>query len=228
MSEIFIATFLLGLTGSLHCVGMCGPLILAANSGRNKLAGGLVLYHTGRIITYSFLGFIFGIFGTGLLLAGMQRWISISAGILLLFGLVISLLNGNNLKIGITRRFLTWLKSQFSRYLGGKSPLDRFMLGILNGILPCGLVYVALAAALAADNMLQATLSMVIFGLATLPVLAVFSALGRLLGGKFSYFIKWASPVLIAIVGCLLILRGMNLGIPFISPNLSEIHSMNH
>lgn len=220
MNEIFIATFILGITGSFHCVGMCGPLILAANSKNTNYWAGLTMYHLGRIITYGFLGLLLGLMGAGFQLAGVQQWVSIAAGAILLGSLIVSLYWGRGLELVITGRFLTWLKQQFSRFLGGNRIRDKYMLGMLNGFLPCGLVYVALATALAANSVLESTASMIIFGLATLPILAVFSSLGRILGKRFTSILKVASPVLIAIVGCLLILRGMDLGIPFISPKL--------
>src|SRR5664280_929438 len=156
--------FLLGLVGSLHCAGMCGPLALALPAAGNTTPGyvlGRVAYNAGRIITYCVLGIVFGLAGWTFLLAGLQRWVSIALGVALLLGLFAS------------RRLARWnpvtsvvnqLKSGMSVLLRRRSFTALAVLGLLNGLLPCGLVYVACEAAAATGGILSGASYMAAFG----------------------------------------------------------------
>src|ERR1017187_6538648 len=146
--------FLLGLVGSLHCAGMCGPLALALPAAGNTTPGyvlGRVAYNAGRIVTYCLLGIVFGLAGWTFLLAGLQRWISIALGVALLVGLFASR------KLALSRPVtsaVNQLKSGMSVLLRRRSIAALAVLGLLNGLLPCGLVYVACAGAAATGSII--------------------------------------------------------------------------
>ena len=212
---------MLGLVGSLHCAGMCGPLALAlpvAGNTRSAFVLGRVLYNLGRILTYCIIGAVFGLAGQSLALAGFQKWVSLTAGVAILLGLLLSTRWGLGLPI---TKSVMWLKSSVGRLLQQRTFGSLFLLGILNGLLPCGLVYVAAAAAAAAGSLHLGVFSMAMFGLGTLPVMLGLGLAGRKLQGFFTF--KWQSlvPISLAVMGILLVLRGMELGIPYISPVLT-------
>lgn len=220
--------FILGAVGSLHCAGMCGPLALAvpgASSGTARFALGRAAYNLGRITTYCALGLVFGLFGKTLVLAGVQRWVSITLGVALIVGLFAS------------RKLALWkpvtllvnqLKSRMSTLLRQGSLVSTGVLGLLNGLLPCGLVYVAAAGATATGSALTAALYMAAFGAGTLPMMLAIGLGGKLVPLSFRLKLRAAIPVSIFLLGTLLILRGMSLGIPYVSPNLAAGDSCCH
>jgi sulfite exporter TauE/SafE len=207
--------FVLGLFGSLHCAGMCGPLALAMP---HSSVPGRLAYNFGRIVTYCLLGAVFGLFGQALLLAGVQRWTSIVLGAALLAGLFTA------------RRLTAWIPitSAVARLKRGISALLRrgtlpsqTTLGMLNGLLPCGLVYVACAGAVTTGSVLSGGFYMMAFGLGTVPMLLVIGFSSRLISVPLRLKLARAIPVSVFLLGTLLILRGMSLGIPYISPDIS-------
>jgi hypothetical protein len=216
----FWTALLIGLAGSLHCAGMCGPLVLAmpASSGKfgvhltNKLA-----YNAGRIMTYGALGLVFGLFGQLIGLAGFQRWVSIAAGAAILLSLLAwPLRNATRLiarPVGI-------LKSALGRALRQHSLAAQFSFGLLNGLLPCGLVYVACAAAAATSNILTGLQYMLLFGLGTVPMMLGLGLAGQGLNFKLQLRLRKLIPVGLGMMAALLILRGLGLGIPYLSPQL--------
>ena len=143
----YLTAFILGLVGSLHCAGMCGPLALALPSAGNSTLsyfGGRAAYNLGRIITYCTVGLVVGVIGKSLVLAGLQRWVSIVLGVMLIAGLVASR------KLALAKPvtfFVERLKAGMGSLLRERSFLALALLGSLNGLLPCGLVYVAAAGA---------------------------------------------------------------------------------
>jgi hypothetical protein len=212
--------FMLGLVGSLHCAGMCGPLALAlpvAGKTRGDFVLGRVLYNLGRILTYTVIGAVFGLVGQSFALAGFQKWVSLAAGVAILLGLVASTRIGLGLPI---TKSVMWLKSSVGRLLQQRTFGSLFLLGSLNGLLPCGLVYVAAAAAAATGSLQMGVLSMAMFGLGTLPVMLGLGLAGRKLQGIFSFRLQNLVPISLVVLGVLLILRGMELGIPYLSPVL--------
>ena len=211
----------LGLVGSLHCAGMCGPLALALPQAGRTTPGyvlGRIAYNLGRIVTYCLLGVVFGLAGWTFLLAGVQRWTCIALGVALLLSLV------------ATRKLVAWspvtavvdrLKSRMAGLLGRRSFASLAALGLLNGLLPCGLVYVACAGAAAADGILAGAQYMAIFGAGTVPMMLALSLSGKLMPASLRLRLRKAIPVCVCLLGALLILRGMSLGIPYLSPDLS-------
>jgi hypothetical protein len=220
MMEFGIA-IALGLAGSLHCAAMCGPLMLAlpvpAGGAARALASRLV-YQSGRVFTYCLLGSLAGAAGKTMLAAGAQRWLSIALGVAILLGLAFSkrfLLSAP--VIGLVGR----LKQAMSAQLRKRSRRSLALLGALNGLLPCGLVYVALAGATAQGTVSGAVLCMALFGLGTLPATLAISLSGKMFPPVLRLKLRPAIPVGLCVVAGLLILRGMALGIPFVSPSLA-------
>jgi sulfite exporter TauE/SafE len=211
----------LGLVGSLHCAGMCGPLALAlpvAGKGTTGFLLGRVAYNLGRVVTYAALGGVFGLAGQGLLLAGLQRWVSITLGVLLIVGLLLS--RRVSLAPPVVR-LVGALKTRMAGLLQRRSFLALGVLGLLNGLLPCGLVYVACAGAAATGGWLTGAGYMAVFGLGTVPMMFGLSLSGRLLTPGLRLKLRYALPVSVLALGLLLVLRGLSLGIPYLSPDLS-------
>jgi sulfite exporter TauE/SafE len=213
--------FILGFVGSLHCAGMCGPLALAlpvAGKTRSAFVLGRVLYNLGRVLTYCVIGAVFGLVGQSFALAGFQKWVSLIAGAAILIGLAASTRVGLGLPI---TKSVVWLKQSVGRLLQQRTFGALFLLGTLNGLLPCGLVYVAATAAAATGSLQMGVFSMALFGLGTLPMMLGLGLAGRRLQGLFSFRMQKLVPISLAVLGVLLVLRGMELGIPYISPVLT-------
>lgn len=211
----YLPPLLLGLAGSLHCVGMCGPLLLALPldaAGKLAVLRQTSIYHAGRILTYALLGILFGLLGKGLALAGFQKILSVSAGILMLgmalmawrFEQIVANLPGFG---AFTRR----LKSAMGNMMRRRQFGSTFLLGLLNGFLPCGMVYAALAAAIATTSLAEGGIFMAIFGLGTLPLLLGLSIASRQFGTAVRQKVKFAQPILLGLVGLILLQRGLQL-----------------
>ena len=219
------SALILGLLGSFHCVGMCGPiafLLPVDRTSNTKKTFQIFMYHFGRIIAYALLGLVFGLVGKGLYLFGMQQKLSIAIGLLMIIAVLVPFkkIGKYNLSQPIYR-----LVSKVKTSLGAalkKKTADTFLtIGFLNGFLPCGLVYMAVFGAIASGSALEGSLYMAIFGLGTIPLMTTAIYLGSFLTGKVKQRIRKAIPVAIIIIGCLFILRGMGLGIPYVSPKPS-------
>jgi hypothetical protein len=213
--------FVLGLAGSLHCVGMCGPLVLALPVPDRRwpaFLGGRLAYNAGRIVTYCLLGLGFGLLGQVFALAGIQQIVSIALGLVLLASLLLSprLVRGSPLN-----RVINWLKSRMAGLLRRRSLAALGVLGLLNGLLPCGLVYVACAGAVATGDLFKGAEYMAVFGAGTVPLLLAIGLSGSLIPVRIRLRLTKALPVIVGLLAALLILRGMSLGIPYVSPNLS-------
>lgn len=219
----------MGLFGSVHCAVMCGPLLLAIN-GQMGLSWEVVfnrlLYQIGRILTYGIMGLFLGILGSMAVVQGWQRGLSIVVGIgLVIIGMFYVF--GQNTQA--LTRFQTKAVQPFARYMGRwlYRPGGSFVAGTLNGILPCGMVYMALASAMNADSLTNSFLFMVLFGLGTLPLLFVFSFAGSFSKPIFKRGFNRIIPFLYLILGIWFILRGANLDIPYLSPLLHVEGAIN-
>ncbi|NOS70890.1 MAG: sulfite exporter TauE/SafE family protein [Verrucomicrobia bacterium] len=212
--------FLLGFVGSAHCAGMCGPLALALphwGRGQWSFLAGRVLYNLGRVVTYATMGAVFGILGRGFALAGFQRWVSLVLGAGILIGLFVSPRFANSVPVS---RGVNWMKATLGRLFQRRAMPAMFGIGLLNGLLPCGLVYVACAGAIVGGTIVSGVEYMIAFGLGTLPMMLGISLLGTKLQFAMRLKVQRLIPVSMAIVGVLLLLRGMALGIPYVSPKL--------
>src|SRR5688572_1841346 len=217
-----------GLLGSFHCVGMCGPIafLLPVDRTNNfKKLGQIFLYHFGRILAYSILGLVFGLLGKSLNLFGFQQQLSIIIGVLML--LVIFLPQKTFNKYNFSKpiyKIISKVKSALGKELKKKTPDTFLTIGFLNGFLPCGLVYMAVFGAVASGNALQGSAYMALFGLGTIPLMTSAIYLGNFLNVQLRQRIRRAIPIFVVFIGCLFIVRGMGLGIPYISPKpMTEI-----
>jgi uncharacterized protein len=217
----FWTAFILGLFGSLHCAGMCGPLALAlpaAGRTASEFVLGRVAYNLGRIITYCALGLVFGLLGRTLFLAGVQRWLSLGLGAALLAGLF------SSRKLALWRpatALVERLKCGMSMQLRRRSLVSLVVLGLFNGLLPCGLVYVAGAGATATGGVLAGAQYMAAFGAGTVPMMLAISLSGKLVPLSLRLQLRKAIPISVFLLAALLILRGLSLDIPYLSPNLA-------
>ena len=208
----------LGLVGSTHCVGMCGPLALAlplSRKQRFRLMLESLYYNLGRVITYTLLGTIFGLLGQGIALAGFQKGLAFGLGILLLLAALFSFnLESSLLKLPFFNTFYSRLIQKLAFLLRNPGSGTLVTAGILNGFLPCGLVYFALAGALSSSGVVEGMLFMAVFGLGTLPLMLGLLWMGNVIGAPIKNRLKKVAPVLMIAFALLLIFRGLNVDIP--------------
>ncbi len=208
------AAFLLGLAGSLHCVGMCSPIVLALPlpvAARRQVAIHSVAYHAGRILHYLLLGLGFGLLGKGLLVAGMQQIASIVAGALMLFAAIFITRWERWLVSGSLAALARPVQNKLGRLLRIRPNGASFTVGLLNGLLPCGMVYLALAGAITRTDAYQGALFMALFGLGTAPLMIGVSVVGHTFKKEIKQRFRVVQPVLLAIAGVLLLVRGLHL-----------------
>ncbi len=213
-----LAAISLGFLGSFHCIGMCGPIALALPVHKKSPALRhllILVYNLGRIITYSFFGFTAGSIGQAVAWAGFQQGLSIGVGAVMLF-IVFFPVKNNNPAAG----FLLGIKSGFASLFSKSSRSSLFMIGLLNGFLPCGLVYMGIAGAAATGSALAGALFMATFGLGTFPMMLFLPLFSGSISLHTRKNIQKAMPVLITVMALLFILRGLNLGIPYLSPKI--------
>ncbi len=229
---ILLGALVLGFIGSFHCVAMCGPIALALPLNRSSLGtqvGGILAYNGGRVVTYSLLGSLFGIIGASFILAGYQQILSIALGAVILISVVLPehLTSRFRITSGLFS-FLGAKKYQVGKLFGRKGLPALFLIGLLNGLLPCGFVYAGIAGAVLVGGSMQGALFMTLFGLGTIPAMAIISLTGNKISVGFRNKLQRVLPFLVIIMALFLILRGMNLGIPYLSPRFSTIQEKQH
>ncbi len=226
MNAWFVTAFVLGAAASAHCIGMCGPIALAVPSpgpGWRARAVSTVLLNSGRITTYALIGLVFGTFGQSLRLVGLQQIVSIAAGAVLLLSVIVPGLLERWSPTGRIALFIGRLRGTLARNLKRTAPEALFFTGALNGLLPCGLVYAAAIGAASTGTTAHGALFMVLFGLATWPALFALRMSGSMIGAHARGVIRRASPVLVSAMAVLFILRGLELGIPLVSPAAATV-----
>lgn len=215
------AALTLGLVTGLHCVGMCGPLVLALPGKGQSTArrwSNRLHYHLGRILVYGALGGFAGVIGHGIELFTWQRSVAIAGGgLMLVLAIVPRMTHGLKLPSPL-RKSIDSARSSLFHNLNRGHLFTWLGLGAMNGLLPCGPLYIALAGALAAGTWEGGVLFMMVFGTGTSAALmGLYTMRDRMqpAANRFSRLLTWAT----ALVGVLLVLRGLDLGIPFISPS---------
>ena len=216
MNDLHLA-FMIGLLGSVHCIGMCGPLAFAVpslNPGIGYLVLDKVLYQTGRIISYCILGALIGLIGRQLWMSGLQQGISIFTGVL-----IIAAACSRIFKLSAGRGSSLLLKP-FNKMFGYalKHKANHLIIGMINGLLPCGFVYLALAGALNMGNVALSVSYMFWFGVGTAPLMLLATIGMGFTGTLVRKRINKVIPFLMLFLGCWFVLRGMNLNIPYVSP----------
>lgn len=218
----------IGLLGSFHCIGMCGPLAVSlplnSQSKFHKFLS-IAAYNFGRTATYFSLGLIFGAIGRSFFLVGYQQALSIAIGLLIL--VILFLGNRMSAKLPVINKIHQGIKKLLTRLLLTEKKLySYFIIGIVNGLLPCGLVYLAIASAVATGSALGGGLLMLFFGLGTIPLMFLLMIAGNYFSAEIRYKMRKLVPVFVGVMACFLILRGLNLGIPYISPSLAKQQTM--
>lgn len=218
---------ILGLAGSFHCVGMCGPiaLVLPVNKQNKKIFSYQVfLYHLGKTLTYSLIGLLFGLLGKGLYLSGFQQRLSILMGIIMIVAVVfpVSKLNSYHITKPLYKA-IEIVKKKLGLHLSKRSNKSIFLIGFFNGFLPCGLVYIALIGAITTGSHLNGAIYMALFGIGTIPLLTATIVLGNFVTLTVRNKIQKAMPLFVVVIGLLFILRGLGLGIPYISPSDAKL-----
>lgn len=203
-----IFQFIFGLGSSLHCIGMCGPLnfILPMNrQDKWKMSIDLAIYHLGRITTYAIIGMLIGLVGNLLAFKQLQSYIAFIFGFLLLiYGL------NYFIKVKIPAYFSqgnSGLLKIYNKLLKSNAKSNILLLGILNGLLPCGMVYAAMAVSFLNQDIYYGGLMMLAFGLGTIPAFVLL-----LLGSKNKSLRTLAAkyhlqPSLMIIAGLLVCLK---------------------
>lgn len=217
--------FVIGLVGSLHCVGMCGPIVAALpvdERSRLSLIGGRLLYNLGRVVTYTLLGVVFGLVGRGFFMGGYQQIVSIVLGALIIIAVLIpGRLSQQVISLLGLDRAYSLLSRGWSKLFKNSSKRSLFAIGVLNGFLPCGFVYVGVAGAVSTGGIVEGAAYMALFGLGTIPILFILGLAGNFLGTRVKRSFARAVPVFAIVLGLLFVARGLNLGIPYISPKMS-------
>jgi uncharacterized protein len=224
MVQLVIAAFAMGLLGSFHCIGMCGPLALSlplSNDDFWSKFSGALTYNAGRIVTYSVLGVLFGTVGQTAGLFGYQQWLSVLLGILIIFFIIlpkkITAFKKNNFLL----LFFEKIRAVLGQLFFKKNYASLFSIGLLNGLLPCGLVYMAAAGAVATGSIFNSMIFMAFFGVGTLPVMWSVAFFGNYMSIGTRQKIRRLYPYMMTLMACLLILRGLGLGIPYMSPEMN-------
>lgn len=214
--------FIFGLLGSFHCVGMCGPIAFMlpvdrSNSTRKVFQ--IFTYHFGRLLAYSLIGLAFGLVGKGLYLFGIQQYLSIFIGVLMIVVVLTPVQTFNKYNFSKPLyRLIGKVKSSMGKAFKKKSADTFLTIGFLNGFLPCGLVYMAVFASLAMQNAVYGSLYMTLFGLGTIPLMTTAIYVGKFLNVSVKKRIQKAIPVFVVVIAVLFIIRGLGLGIPYLSP----------
>jgi len=220
---MLISAFILGLLGSFHCVGMCGPIAFMLPVDRNntfKKVTQISLYHIGRLLSYSIMGLVFGLIGKGLNLFGFQQQLSIIIGVVMIVVILIPYKTFNKYNVSQPiYKVISKVKSGLGSALKKKTSDTFLTIGFLNGFLPCGLVYMAVFGAIAGGNAAEGSLYMAFFGLGTIPLMTTAIYFSNFLKGAMRQKIQKAIPVFVVLIGVLFILRGLGLGIPYLSPD---------
>jgi sulfite exporter TauE/SafE len=215
--------FIFGLISSFHCIGMCGPIAMMLPVDRDNQAKKviqIITYHLGRLTAYASIGLVFGLLGRGLFLAGMQQILSLFIGVAMILVILIPerVLASYNFSKPVFV-LISKVKSTLGKQFKNKSYKSLFTIGLLNGFLPCGMVYVALFGAIAMQNEVLGIVYMVLFGLGTVPMMSSMVYLQSFLTVSVRNKIQKAIPYVAVTMGILFILRGLGLGIPYVSPS---------
>lgn len=225
MAPEILTAFFVGLFGSLHCIGMCGPIAIALpvpDSSNVSFFFGRLLYNIGRVVSYSVLGAIFGLVGQRIALAGVQQFVSIFLGVIIIIVVLMPQKQKNYfIQHPLVQKVTQPLKTNIGLLFKKGTLFSMISIGILNGFLPCGFVYIGLAGAIASGDMISGAAVMFLFGVGTIPAMFTATIFGKYINIGIRKKLRKTTPYLAMILAVLFILRGMNLGIPYVSPKLT-------
>jgi sulfite exporter TauE/SafE len=218
MSSNQVALFI-GLFGSVHCIGMCGPLAFAVPSFHSRWWMVVVdkfVYNAGRVITYTLLGLLIGLLGRQLWLAGLQQSVAVISGILIIMAGFSRMFKVRFSQSKLMPKMLTPINKLIGFALKHKA--GHFAVGLLNGFLPCGFVYLALIGAVNTDSAYSSAQYMFWFGVGTFPLMLLATVSMGFIGPQVRRRINMAMPYLMVCLGLWFVLRGLGLNIPYLSP----------
>ncbi|GAA4752810.1 sulfite exporter TauE/SafE family protein [Flavisolibacter ginsenosidimutans] len=224
--QIIGIAFAMGAVGSLHCIGMCGPIALSLPMGARSTNGrlhGALLYNLGRIVTYSWLGLVLGLAGGFLITPKAQSTVSVVFGAAILLYLLLP--SDTKKRFGKTppaQSFFLVLRKGLGKLLSTPTNQSLFGIGLLNGLLPCGMIYLALTSSFLTGSLIKGSLFMAAFGAGTFPAMLTVAFFGSFVNQKMRLNFRKAVPFFLACMAVLLVLRGLNLGIPYLSPSLPQ------
>jgi sulfite exporter TauE/SafE len=205
---MFIAALLMGLAGSLHCVGMCSPLAAVVFNLQPSMIMNRLVYNGGRILTYSILGAAAGSAGWIVPLSKVQYTLSFVTGVIML---IIAFMGTGNIRIVFLSKILSRIQQRikiiFSKFLMKKTLASVFLMGSVNGLLPCGLTLIAITFCLTLGNPLKSFSYMLWFGMGTLPVMLGFTSLVQVMVNKFRINYEKMTRALLILSGIILIAR---------------------
>ncbi len=207
----------MGLIGSMHCAGMCGPIAISlpyrvGMQTKEETFFKILVYNLGRIITYAFFGLLFGIVGKGFFTMGIQKWFLITLAVLLIIIAIFSIdVESKALKIPVIGKFNKKIKELLAKSLKNATVKSFLYIGILNGFLPCGLVYMAIVAAIATGGVLNSVLYMILFGIGTMPMMMALGYGGHLLSTRFRTILRKLYPVFMIIFAILFLMRAFKI-----------------
>jgi uncharacterized protein len=217
------SAFIFGLISSFHCIGMCGPIAMMLPVERNnpvKKTLQIITYQLGRLTAYGSIGLLFGLLGKGFFLAGIQQQLSVFIGIAMI--LIILIPERIFARYNFSKPVYRWIskmKQSLGSHFKNKSFKSLYIIGLLNGFLPCGMVYVALFGAIAMQSASYGVFYMMLFGLGTVPLMSSVVYMNSFLTVRMRNKIQKVIPYVGVAIGILFILRGLGLGIPYISPS---------
>lgn len=214
----------MGLTGSLHCAAMCGPIILSspfAKENKWSLTYKFILYHLGRVFVYVWLGLLVFSIGSTFSVFADQKVLSLALGLVLI---IFSVAYFTGAKMAWFSKFQNKMVIAVSSFFGTfvQSSLFPLLAGMMNGLIPCGMIYVALGIVSNAGTAGDAASFMLYFGIGTIPLLLVMSFGGSFLKRRFKFRTQRFVPIVALLMGVLFISRSLQLDIPFLSPPIVE------
>jgi sulfite exporter TauE/SafE len=217
----------MGLISSLHCIGMCGPIALALpvhKGSRLQQFSGLLIYNSGRVLSYSVLGLLVGGIGTSLAWLGYLRYLSVFAGLLMLVYVFWPARLDKHFRPPVFwARSVGFLKKRMSVLLQSRTAGGWLALGIFNGLIPCGMVYMALMSSIATGNVTSGAIYMMIFGLGTFPAMVSIGIAKQKFTPVFRSHIRRFAPVMLAVAGIWLVVRGLLVDLPVNSESHHQI-----
>ncbi|WP_396170668.1 sulfite exporter TauE/SafE family protein [Flavobacterium sp.] len=221
------SALIFGLISSLHCIGMCGPIAMMLPVDRSNPAKKVIqimIYHLGRLTAYASLGLIFGILGKGFYMAGIQQQLSIVVGILMITIAIVP--EKVFMKYNFSKpvyRVISKVKSSLGSQFKRKSPDALFTIGLLNGFLPCGMVYAALFGAIAMQDLTLGVSYMLLYGLGTIPMMSAVVFISNIFSLSLRNKLQKIIPVVAVFIGILFIIRGLGLDIAYLSPSNTNL-----
>jgi sulfite exporter TauE/SafE len=212
---LYFSALTLGFLGSFHCAGMCGPiaLMLPKSSGsRAKVLTGRFIYNSGRAFTYIIIGLFFGMLGLAIAMRGFQRELSVLTGVIIAVTVILSA--GRKERTAAytePSRYTLTIRHYLKKLFSIKSRFSLFLIGALNGLLPCGFVYLAVAGAASTGSMAGGMLYMSLFGLGTFPIMMMLTLAANYAGLRFRKVFTKLSPLIALALALFLIYRGTDM-----------------